>query len=774
MSQNVVSFNSAQPVWLAGRTTEKNLLAGFRAFFEAPAHGRVVLRLTASCLYRAFINGMFCSHGPARGPHGFFRVDEWDLTSRLKVGRNAIAIEVAGYNVNSYYLLDQPSCLQAEVVCDGVVLAATGSTPDFRAAQLDERVQKVARYSYQRPFSEIYRMSPEYSRWRSDESVQFGGSACEVLPSLALLPRRLPLPLFDLRRPVREISGGRIRHVEPPAKLCKDRFLTNIGPQLGGFLESELERIPSIEFQSIAFDRTHGATAEPNLETHYALQPESWRLFDLGENLTGFLGLRVHCRKRTRVCLLFDEILSGDDVDILRLNCANVVDFELKPGVYNLETFEPYTLRYLKLVALGGACEVDGLYLREYCYPDVWRAQFACSDVRLNRIFSAARETFRQNCADLFMDCPSRERAGWLCDSYFTARVAFDLCGDTLLEKNFLENFLLPPRFAHLPDGMFPMCYPADHYSGRFIPNWALWLVLQLEEYYARSADRELIAAFEPKIKALLDYFRRFLNEDGMLEKLESWVFVEWSEANKFVQDVNYPSNMLYAAALAAAGRLYRNDPWQDQATQLRARIAATAFDGSFFIDNALRSNGTLKLTDNHSEVCQYFAFYFGIATPQTHPKLWSTLCAEFGPKRKETKAWPNIHPANSFIGNVLRIELLSRFGLSQQATEENREYLLYMAERTGTLWENDSPTASCNHGFASHAVRQLYRDVLGVRRLDSTQRQIDVKPGVSGLEWSEGILPTAAGPVQLRWWKEGSSVRHTLSHPAQFVVRQD
>src|SRR6185295_2820569 len=107
----------------------------------------------------------------------------------------------------------------------------------------------------------------------------------------------------------------------------------------------------------------------------------------------------------------------------------------------------------------------------------------------------------------------------------------------------------------------------------------------------------------------------------------------------------------------------------------------------------------------------QYFAFYFDIATPQTHPKLWSTLCAEFGPQRKNTKAWPNIHPANSFIGNVLRIELLSRFGLSQQATEENRDYLLYMADRTGTLWENDSPTASCNHGFASHAVHQLYRD---------------------------------------------------------------
>ena len=40
------------------------------------------------------------------------------------------------------------------------------------------------------------------------------------------------------------------------------------------------------------------------------------------------------------------------------------------------------------------------------------------------------------------------QRAGWLCDSFFTARVAADLAGTTSVEKNFLENFLLPPSFA--------------------------------------------------------------------------------------------------------------------------------------------------------------------------------------------------------------------------------------------------------------------------------------------------------------------------------------
>jgi len=99
-------------------------------------------------------------------------------------------------------------------------------------------------------------------------------------------------------------------------------------------------------------------------------------------------------------------------------------------------------------------------------------------------------ETFRQNSLDLFMDCPSRERAGWLCDSFFTSRAAFDLAGDATVEHNFVENFLLPPTFEHLPDGMLPMCYPSDHNDGCYIPNWAMWFVIELEEYAARSHDQ--------------------------------------------------------------------------------------------------------------------------------------------------------------------------------------------------------------------------------------------------------------------------------------------
>ena len=53
-----------------------------------------------------------------------------------------------------------------------------------------------------------------------------------------------------------------------------------------------------------------------------------------------------------------------------------------------------------------------------------------------------------------------------------------------------------------------------------------------------------------------------------------------------------------------------------------------------------------------------------------------------FRPDRKETRASPEVHAANAFIGNMLRFEILSRYGKCQQILDESVSYLLYMAER--------------------------------------------------------------------------------------------
>ena len=115
---------------------------------------------------------------------------------------------------------------------------------------------------------------------------------------------------------------------------------------------------------------------------------------------------------------------------------------------------------------------------------------------------------------------------------------------------------------------------------------------------------------------------------------------------------------------------------------------------GEWFCDNAKYPDVT--------ETCQYYAFFHAVATPKTHPELWKRLTQEFGPERQKKGLYKEVWPSNAFIGNLLRLIVLKREGCDAQVSREIRGYYLKMAEATGTLWENDRPHSSCNHGFAS------------------------------------------------------------------------
>ena len=53
-----------------------------------------------------------------------------------------------------------------------------------------------------------------------------------------------------------------------------------------------------------------------------------------------------------------------------------------------------------------------------------------------------------------------------------------------------------------------------------------MWLVMELREYLDRSGDREMIDAFKDKLYDLVEFFKQYINEDGLLENLDAWVFV--------------------------------------------------------------------------------------------------------------------------------------------------------------------------------------------------------------------------------------------------------
>ncbi len=99
------------------------------------------------------------------------------------------------------------------------------------------------------------------------------------------------------------------------------------------------------------------------------LTANEFKIVDFGTNLTGFFGASVIVRNPAKLYFTFDETLSNGDIDFTRLMCVNIVAYTLAPGSYKLGIFEPYVLRFLKLMVLEGECEVN-----RYLSPRIYSA----------------------------------------------------------------------------------------------------------------------------------------------------------------------------------------------------------------------------------------------------------------------------------------------------------------------------------------------------------------------------------------------------------------
>ena len=586
---NTIKFEKACPVWILGREREMNLWISLRAV--ALGAKKTVLRLTGSCAYDVRVNGKFIAFGPARCAHGFYRVDELDLTAYVSE-KTVITVNVAGYNADSFYHLDQPSFVCAELIEDGEITAATGAE-GFLCRVMTEHEQKAQRFSGQRTFCEVYQISSLITKWEKHPMINEREYALVCLSRVEekkFIARGSAYNVYD-----KVFAEEIISHSDFILEDYKDRIRypayivprgSDTGASKKSFSQGEMETDLFVQARNIEVCNLKKVSEAPSAQTLRAGEAVTYRM---PCNTSGKIDFSVACDEDTEILITFDEILGENGlINYRRMYTVSAAMWKLKGGRYRLSTFEPYTASVITFHVVKGRAILSDVGMLYFGAENTKRS-YQGDDETLNRIFRAAVETYRQNTFTIYMDCPSRERAGWLCDSFFTSRVEKTLTGKSEVERSFLENFFLPEKFENLPEGMFPMCYPADFYNGNFIPNWAMFLVLELEEYLERTGDEAFIKGAKDKIYALMNYFKKFENADGLLDRLEKWVFVEWSECNKLTQDINFPTNMLYAKTLRAVARLYNDTECAEKADRLKKVINEKSFtEKGFYCDNAV------------------------------------------------------------------------------------------------------------------------------------------------------------------------------------------
>ena len=687
-------------VWAEGQKNQMNRAFAFVLDLGKKQMGEICLS-AASC-YKVIADGKLMGFGPNRTAHGYARAAVYPFNAQY------ITVEVQSHFVPNF------CWVKREPFFACVLKTESGKeyfAEDFNCFALSDRVQKVRRYSFQRGFCETYING-------KDRTALYFCKPQNAFPRVKTEKAELPhlLPSETLNPALSEIFAEKVIDsgyckTSPEIAVYVDRTETLIGTVLEGFKRGEWQDFSTDEISRITY--LSGAKSGD-----YA-----YETLDFSRIVTGIVEVEIIAGNAGEVFFAFDEILSDEKLKTIkpfRGDTANVFKWTVKKaGVYNLSAFEPYAFRYANVITSAGV--KANVKVRAYENPEAGKMLFECDDKKIEQIMEAARHTFAHNAVDLLTDCPSRERAGWLSDSFFSSVAERVFTGDNKVERAFLQNYILADKSGH-PKGMIPRCYPADYYEeDGFIPNWSLWYILEIYKYFTQYGYDETVEKSRANVEGILNYFVDFENEFGVLEDLKGWIFVEWSEANNsdHVNGINVPSNACYYASLLAAAKVYGIKGLKEKAEKVKEYLLKNAYVDGFFVDNLIRNEkGDIIPTENYTETCQYYMFFFKCADKHTHKELFDKMLNEYGKSDSSVSGGnpvkKQLTPSNMIYGVYMRLELLMREQKRVELLNECVRYFYDMTQKTGTLWENNTASASCDHGFASYVSRFIIYALFG------------------------------------------------------------
>ena len=277
-------------------------------------------------------------------------------------------------------------------------------------------------------------------------------------------------------------------------------------------------------------------------------------IVDMGQNMVGWVKLRVSGDRGTRVRLRFAEVLNPDGTLYTdNLRAARQTDSFVLLG-QGVETFEPrftfHGFRYVEVTGYPGSLSPDAITgcVVESAAPPA--GNFVCSHPLVNRLQHAIVWGQRGNFLSVLTDCPQRdERLGWLADAHVFAPTA---CFNRDVAA-FFTKWLIDVADAQAPDGAYPDVAPL---SPRFdtlrhgAPVWGDAGVILPWTLYLHYADTRLLVEHFDGMVRWLDYVLS-ANPDLLWRHRRGNDYGDW-----LAVDADPPKELLSTAYFASSAHL--------------------------------------------------------------------------------------------------------------------------------------------------------------------------------------------------------------------------
>ena len=504
-------------------------------------------------------------------------------------------------------------------------------------------------------------------------------------------------------------------------------------------------------------------------------------LLDLGNYFCGYPELRLHGGKGARLRWRWAEALyEGDCFDWhtlvepghVRKGDSRRDEFVGKYFYGIADVFRPdgrakavFTVPWwrsgrwclLEIETASEPLELAEVSIVESRYPFEPTAEFSCSDASVAPVRDLCVRGLQMCFHDMVFDCPHYEQQMYSGDARVQLLTASAMSADSRLQRQAFRLLESSQR----EDGLFAITWPSQWST--LSPTYSMVMALMLGDYALWRDEPDWVRARMPSIRKLLFGLERYADNEGLLDRLPGWPFMDWvpdwkngvapdGRAGEGVSSVN---NLLYLLALRSAATIeeYLGEPELAARWRRRAEGLSAAINRVFWCERRGLVADTRR-QDRFSEHAQCLAILGGALSPERARRAFDGLVTA-----------PGLARCTVYFSHYL-FDAYCQRGRADLFMKRLDLWRDFVRQGLKTPLEAPGDARSDCHGWGAHPLYHLQAGVAGVRPLEPGFKSVLVAPQPCGLQKIVSVSPTPRGDVKLSLETDGASVRGVVTLP--------
>ena len=301
----------------------------------------------------------------------------------------------------------------------------------------------------------------------------------------------------------------------------------------------------------------------------------------------------------------------------------------------------------------------------------------------------------------------------------------------------------------------------------QFISTFSLMWIWCVHDLMMWRDEPGLLGRLLPGVRATIDRFGLHRNEEGLLQDVPGWPFIDWVHPRFQSGEVwrgGCPArgnfgisalvNLVYLLSLQKAVRLenYVGEPELAALFQRSAEATARAIRERFYSpdDSVLLDDASGNHLSTHAQI-------YGILSGVLSPKEGSEAL-----DLAERSGW--VPPGYMF--RFYQFEALRLLGRAGEIVDRLQAWQEMLDKNSFTVWEHLEPTRSDCHGWSGHPLFHLPCSVAGIRPAAPGFREVLVAPQPGPLRRIRSTVAHPRGMVRMDLEFQDGGARGTIELP--------